>query len=141
MDPTTLAQNIIAFLTPFLPYLLKAGERAGEKFGAEAWEQAKALWIKLRGNEEVKKAARDAAAMPDDSDAEAALRLQLKKLLAQDETLAKELSQMWWEAQATGVTVTASGERSVAIGGGVKGSTIITGDRDVGGDHSRSEVK
>ena len=40
-----------------------------------------------------------------------------------------------------GVTVTASGERAVAVGGDVSGSTIITGDGNVVGDHSRSQVQ
>jgi len=52
MDVSQLAQVVTTFLTPFLPYLLKVGakaaEEAGKKFGADAWEQAKALWGKLR---------------------------------------------------------------------------------------------
>ena len=33
MDVTTLAKNLVVFLTPFLPYLLKAGEKAAEETG------------------------------------------------------------------------------------------------------------
>jgi len=138
MDPQTLAQQIVPFLTPFLPYLLKAGEKAaeevGEKLGGDAWEQAKALWSKLRPKIEAKpaaqEAAQDAAAEPDDPDAQAALRLQLKKLPTEDETRAGEIARLWKETQAAGVTVTAFGDRSAAIGGSVSGSTIITGDRN-----------
>jgi hypothetical protein len=45
MDITTLAKDVTLFLTPFLPYLLKAGEKAaeeaGKKLGGDAWERAK----------------------------------------------------------------------------------------------------
>jgi len=102
MEPQTLAQQAVAFLTPFLPYLLKAGEKAaeevGKKLGEAAWEKAKALWGKLRPNVEAKPAAREAAtdvaANPQDGDAQATLRHQLKKLLAEDETLAAEVARL-----------------------------------------------
>ncbi len=124
-DISQLTSQLAQFLAPFLPYLLKMGEKAaeeaGKKLGAEAWERAKALWGRLRPKVESKPAAReaveDAAAAPQDEDALAALRLQLKKLLAEDPALATEIARLWGEAQAAGVTVAASGDRSVAIGG------------------------
>lgn len=138
MDIPALAQGITTFLAPFLPYLVKAGEKAaeetGKKLGAEAWEHAKTLWAKLRPKVEAKPAAQEAAndlaANPQDEDAQAALRLQLKKLLAEDTTLAGEVARVWEEAKAAGVTVIASGNSSVAIGGNVSGSAVITGDRN-----------
>jgi len=101
MDIQTLSQQLVAFLVPFLPYLLKVGEKAaeeaGKKLGADAWEKAKALWGKLRHKVEAKPAAQEAvqdvAADPQDEDAQAALRLQLKKLL-RDKTLAAEIAQV-----------------------------------------------
>ena len=61
MDVTTLAKDLVVFLTPFLPYLLKAGEKAaeeaGKKFGGDAWDRAKGLWAKLRPKVEAKPAA------------------------------------------------------------------------------------
>ena len=139
MDLAQLAQTVTAFLSPFLPYLLKAGEKAaeeaGKKVGGDAWERAKTLWSKLRPKVEAKptaqEAVKDAAAAPQDEDAQAALRLQLKKILAEDETLAAEVAHLWEEAEAASVTVIASGERPVAIGGDVSGSTIVTGDQNV----------
>ena len=139
MDIQALAQQLVGFLAPFLPYLLKAGEEAageaGKKFGAEAWEQAKALWAKLRPRVEARpaaqEAAQDVAANPQNEGAQAALRWQLEKLLSADQALAAELARLWEEAKAAGVTVVASGDRSVAIGGDVSGSTIVTGDRNV----------
>ena len=74
-------------------------------------------------------AVRDVAHTPDDEDAQAALRVQLKKLLAEDQTLTEEVTEWWQRAKAAGIMVTASGDRSVAIGGDVLGSTIVTGDR------------
>ena len=139
MDVTTLAKDLAVFLTPLLPYLLKAGEKAaeeaGKKLGGDAWDRAKGLWAKLRPKVEAKPAAQeavqDAAAAPNDEDIQAALRLQLRKLLAEDAVLAREIERVWQEAQQAGVTVIAAGERSVAIGRDVTSSTIITGDQNV----------
>ena len=142
MDPTILAQNLVTFLVPFLPYLLdKIGdataEVAVEKFGEAAWKKAKALWGKLRGKEKIEQAAQDTAAMPDDPDTQAAMRLQIKKSLAADEVLMTEMARLWEEAKIADVTTIASGKRSIAIGGDVSGSTIITGDSNIISNHSQ----
>jgi hypothetical protein len=141
MDPQLPAQ-LVQFLAPFLPYLVKgvklAGQEAakalGKKVGEQSLDQAKALWEKLRPKVEARppalEAVQDAAEHPDDEDALAALRLQLKKLLAEDEPLAQELARLLQQAQGTGRTVTASGNRSVAVGGNVTGSVIVTGDKN-----------
>jgi len=128
--------ELLRFLTPFLPYLLKVGEKAaeeaGKKLGEAAWDRAKALWAHLRPKVEAKPTAQEAvqevAAHPDDKDAQAALRLQLRKILAEDEDFVTEVARLWEEAKAVGVTVIASGDRSVAIGGDVSGSVFVTGD-------------
>jgi len=137
MDIATLAKDVTLFLTPFLPYLLKAGEKAaeeaGKELGGDAWERAKGLWSRLRPQIEAKPTAQeavtDAAAAPHDEDAQAALRLQLKKLFTENEELAREIERQWAAAQAAGVTMIASGERSVAAQN-ITGSTIITGDHN-----------
>ncbi len=137
MDIAALAKDVALFLTPFLPYLLKAGEKAAEeagtKLGSEAWERAKGLWSRLRPQLEAKPTAQeaviDAAAAPHDEDAQAALRLQLKKLLTENEELAHEIERQLAAAQAARVTIIASGERSVAAQN-ITGSTIITGDHN-----------
>jgi hypothetical protein len=138
MDVTMLAKDLAVFFTPLLPYLLKAGEKAveevGKKFGADTWDLAKALWGKIRPKVEAKPAAQeavqDAAAMPNDEDIQAALRLQLKKLLAEDGALAQEVEQLWETGKQAGMTIMAAGERSVATQT-LKDSTIITGDQNV----------
>ena len=102
MDIRTLSQQLLNFLDPFLPYLLqmgeKAAEEAGKKLGTETWERAKALWERLKPKVAAKPAAQEAvqevAAHPEDEDAHAALRWQLRKLLAEDETLAREVQRM-----------------------------------------------
>ena len=70
------------------------------------------------------------AGAPDAPDAQAALRLQLRKALEADPALAAEVARLWEEVKAASVTVVASGDRSVAIGGDVSDSIIITGDRN-----------
>lgn len=139
MDIVALTQAVTAILIPVLPYLLKTGEKAaeeaGKKIGGETWEWAKDVWSKLWPSVEAKpaaiEAAQEVATTPDDKDAQAALRVQIKKLLTEDEALAGEVDQWLEKAKAAGITVTASGDRSVAIGGDVGGSNIITGDRNI----------
>ncbi len=129
MDAQTLAQQIVPFLAPYLPHLLKAAaEESGKRLTGAAWEKAQALWERLRGKDEVVKAAAAVVEDPADPDTEAALRLQLKKALRDDPALAAAVARLWDAAQAAGVNVTASG-RSVAVGGDVSGSVIITGDQ------------
>jgi hypothetical protein len=136
MDPKLLelAQKIAAFLMPLLPYLLKVGDKAaeevGKKIGGEGWERAKALWEKLRRKKNVEQVAQTVAALPDNQALREALREEIARALAEDDSLAQELTRLWNEAQASGVTVTASGDRSVAIGGNVSGSVIVTGDNN-----------
>jgi hypothetical protein len=139
MDITALTHAVTTSLIPVLPYLLKAGEKAaeeaGKKLGGNAWEEVKKLWTKLGPKFEAKPAALEAvhevASAPDDADAQAALRLQLRKLLTEDQNLARKINQWWENAKQAGVDVAAIGNRSVAVAGDVKESTVITGDRNV----------
>ncbi|MFF0855865.1 hypothetical protein ACFYVM_33170 [Streptomyces sp. NPDC003280] len=77
-----------------------------------------------QGRTELEAAVQDAAEAPDDADAAAAVRQQVKRALREDAELLAELARMLPPAGET-VTVTASGERSIAaktIG------TAVTGD-------------
>lgn len=141
MELSTSVSQLVAMVAPALPYLMQkvdqAADAAVEKLGRKAWEHARGLWAKLWPRIEDKEAAREAAetlaADPSDEDARAALRMTLKKLLAEDAELAQVLADLLGEARQAGVTVTASGERSVAVGRDA--GTIITGDGNVvGGD-------
>lgn len=136
MDIGALASSLTTALVPLLPYLIKAGEKAAEETGktvaTQTLDWGKSLWIKLKPKVDAKpaalEAAEDVAKTPDDPDAQASFRNQLKKLLAEDQSLAEEVSRWLEQGKAAGITVTASGDRSVAIGGHVSGSTIVTGD-------------
>ncbi len=128
MDVAVLA----AFLAPFLPKLLglgkqaavKATEVAAGKAGEAAWQQAQALWAKLRPQVEAKPAAQEAAAdaaeNPDDGDYQAAFKVQLKKILAADAALAREIAAILAseDGAAAGdrINVQTSGDQSPAIG-------------------------
>ncbi|ALO95114.1 hypothetical protein SHL15_4012 [Streptomyces hygroscopicus subsp. limoneus] len=77
-----------------------------------------------QGRAELEAAVQDAAEAPEDADAAAAVRQQLKRALREDAELLAELARMLPTGGET-VTVTASGERSIAaktIG------TAVTGD-------------
>lgn len=136
MDIGALATALTTALVPLLPYLLKAGEKAAEETGktvaTQTLEWGKSLWAKLKPKVEAKPAALEAAEgvaqSPDDQDFQAALRVQLKLLLAANQSLAEEVSRSLEQGIAAGIIVSASGDRSVAIGGDVSGTTIVTGD-------------
>ena len=138
MDIGAIASSLTTVLVPLLPYLLKAGETAAEETGkavaGQSWEWAKSLWTKLQPKVEAKpgalEVAQDAAEAPEDQDAQAAFRQQLKKLLTEDKSLAEEVSRWLEQGKAAGINVSAAGERSVAIGGDVNSSTIVTGDQN-----------
>src|SRR5215211_5273888 len=132
MDIGALASSVTTALVPLLPYLLKAGEKAAEETGktvaGQSLEWAKSLWTKLKPKIEAKpaalQAAQDAAQTPEDDDVQAALRVQLKKLLADDQSLAEEVSRWLEQGKAAGVNVSAIGERSVAVGRDFQGTII-----------------
>lgn len=136
MDLIPLAASVASALAPFIPYLVTAGERAteaaGEKLGAEAWERARELWARLRRPVEARpaaiQAAMDLATAPDDTDALAAFRLQVRKLLEEDPGLRAELGRAL-ESQGATQSVIAAGTRSIAIGGSVTGGNVNAGDQ------------
>jgi hypothetical protein len=136
MDIPAIAQAATAALAPFLPYLLKLGDKAAEegakKIGADAWEVAKKLWVKisptLKEHPAANEAISDVASMPDDPDTQAVLRVQFRKLLSRDIKLATEIERFLAELPRSGTNVIVAGERAVGIGGDVTHSTIITGD-------------
>ncbi len=136
MDHSTIANEVTAYLTPFVPYLLEAGKyaagAAAKKFGESAWNGAQALWQKLRSKMDDKPGLRDAledlGKSPTDEDLQVAARVQVRKTLAADLEFADELGRILDGLKRPGVRVIASGERSVATGGDIINSTINTGD-------------
>ena len=87
-------------LTPCLSFLLKLEESktesATDRLDKSAWQKAQSVWIELSPNVEAKASAKEAAIdvanKPEDEDAQAAFRNQLKKLLANDQALANRLA-------------------------------------------------
>lgn len=126
-----------SILAPCLGFLLAGANAAaaqiGTDVGKDVLESAKRLWAKLRPHIEVRpsalEAARDVADAPDDKDALTAFEWQLRKLLRDQPGLEDELAPILADAIASGVV--AAGTRSVAVGGNVSGSVIITGDSGV----------
>lgn len=130
MDPdvTSLAGAVV-------PYVAAAAGAYGAGVVARVQEVAADATVglggrllrRLLGREEsaplVEAAVLDVAEDPADEDRLAALRWQIRKAVAADPRLAAELSEMLASA---GVTITASGERSVA--GHTISGVVITGD-------------
>jgi hypothetical protein len=144
MDIATLT----AFLSPFLPFLLKLGgkaidkstESAAGKLGEAAFGKAQAVWGKLgpqvEAKESLKEAATDVANNPEDQDLQVVLKVQLQKLLKQDEELGKAIAEIMREDAADGtagvqVVLTVTGNRNLVIGQVAGGKVIGNVDGDV----------
>lgn len=117
------------FLVPFFPSLLnlgtKAAESAASKFGTDAWEKAKNLWVKLCPKVEAKPLAKGAvqelAQNPDDEDARETLTKQLQKILEADPTLAGEIECLLKDAddiirKVISISQSAQGDKNIIIG-------------------------
>ncbi|NJM74410.1 MAG: hypothetical protein HC852_00045 [Acaryochloridaceae cyanobacterium RU_4_10] len=91
---------LATFLTPFLPTFLNISSKVFdgvlEEMGADALHKAKSIWTALAPKLTAKPAAQEAitdlAAAQDNPDLQAAFRVQLQKLLAQDPFLAETLA-------------------------------------------------
>lgn len=140
MDIPAIATAVTSFLVPALPYLAKAGEKGseviGQKLAAGVWETASAIWQRLspavQASPPAVAAAQEVASAPDDPDAQAAFRLQLKKILAADESLASALVQLLEAAGPASYHAEVHGEGAVAQGSGAvaagKGGVAVGGD-------------
>lgn len=135
-DITVLARDIVDSVAPAVPFLVETGERviaaeAIKRVGAAGWALAQNLWARIYPQiarlPEAQGVLQDLAQDPDDEDTRGALRQQLKKLLAEDSSLVTELATLIGDAQRSGDSIIALGDRSVAAKT-VSKSTIITGD-------------
>ncbi len=122
MDTAALAVGLTTFLAPLVPCLVKAGEAAATETGKKLFGGAEAI--------------DDLAAAPEQGSARQALAWRLEKLLTASPSLAVELAALFEQAEAvrgtSGESVTASGPRSVAIGGSTVSGKIGTGNRAQG---------
>jgi len=100
MDYPQLSTQLVQFLAPYLPYLVKglklAGQEAAKKLGEKASEQgfdhAKALWEKLRPKKNVEQVAQTVAALPDNQALREALREEIARALEEDPALREEVT-------------------------------------------------
>ena len=136
MDAGTVAVQAVSTLTPFLPLLVKVGEGAADEAGRGlargGGAAARSIWRLLRPHLAARAAARsavaDAAARPQDPDAQAALRLQVRKLLEDDPDLAGRLSRVLpVSVRGRGNRVAVAGDGGVAAGR-ISHSAIRVGD-------------
>lgn len=141
MDIPQLANDLTITLTPVLPVLMEFGKEmsadAAKRVNQAVIDGAKSIWGRLwphvKNSPAAEGAAREAATAPDDPDAQAAFRLQLRKILEANPELAEALAPDVAQLKS----VVASGDGSVAVGGSANGATIITGDHNrVGGTSS-----
>ena len=90
-DLNEILRQIVQCLAPFLPYPLRAAaEEMGRKLGAAVWEQAQALWARLRRKKNVEQVAQTVAALPDNPALREALREEIARALAEDPALREE---------------------------------------------------
>ena len=91
---------LVDILTPALPLLLNVGSKvfdgALDEMGSDALHKAKSIWAnlspKLKAKPSAQEAVEDLAAAPDDTDLQAAMRVQLQKLLNQEPELVETLT-------------------------------------------------
>jgi hypothetical protein len=98
MDSQTIsviATTTVGFLST---YLAKAGEAAAKKAGEDIYRSLKARFGKKPAAQE---ALTDLEKAPDDADLQAVVRVQLKKLLAEDEAFAAQLQRLLQKAGGT----------------------------------------
>lgn len=98
MDPTTIGVLASSVVTVLAPYLAKAGEEfakeAGKTAGAKIGALYQAIKARFQDRPAAAEALADVEAMPDDGDAQAALRLQLKKQMGSEPAFADTLRQL-----------------------------------------------
>ena len=93
---------LMQFLSPALPFLVKAGDKALDgaitKMGEDAWDTAKAIWERLLPKVEtdptMKKAVEKAAIDPANVDRQTALRLAVQDFLEENPDLVSDLAQL-----------------------------------------------
>ena len=153
MDPVTIATGVVAFLSPFL---VEGGKAMAKKAGEAL---VTALERRFKDRPAAQEALGDVKQEPRNEDFQAVLRVQLQKALAADGEFLAEVARLLKEAQADAGTAgyhaevhgsgaiaqgpgaVAAGAGSVVVGGSLRDSTVITGDGNVVGDHSRSSVR
>ena len=145
LDLAILTTSAWTVLQPYVPIL---ATKAAEKIGEKVPEAVGKVWETIKKKFDTKAAAKEALEdllkSPEDADTQAAFRQQLKKVMAEDETFANDLSKLLEAAGGTykaslagdgaiaqGPGAKAVGKGGVMIGGNVNGSNIVTGDNNL----------
>ena len=120
-DPATLAAATVALLAP---YFVEAAKQGAGQLGKQAADKVGDLIAWLRAKLPNHEALIDLGHAPEDLDRQAALRVQLRKLLEQEPDLLGPLARLVEEARAAapGVNTVQQGDRNVA------GTAVGTGN-------------
>ncbi len=103
MNIPGIVKELVLLISPALPYLVPAGEemlkKVGGNLGTAISQNAIKVWTLLNSEIVLKppaleEALKDVSKNPEDEDAQASLRLQLKKLLESNPELTQKLSEM-----------------------------------------------
>lgn len=126
-----LAAAAISILTP---YLSEAGKSFAQKFGETLAEKAgklyQAIKSKFTGDTYAEQTLGRVEEKPDSEGRNSTLEQVLIEKLQEDSDFAQLLQRLVEEAKAADTkNVFAIGDRSVAVGGNLQNSTVITGDR------------
>ncbi len=133
---------LTAFLAPFLPFLMKLGnkvaEGAAQKSGEDGWDKAKAVWEKLHpkveAKEEAKVAVQQVVAKPESEARIAVLREELETLLKENPDLEAALAQIMESDSPASSSVTnidLQGQNTQSAGDNAKQIGQIGQARDV----------
>lgn len=125
MDPATL--NLIATnaVTLLSPYLSKAAETVLPQAADDLYN---AIKQKFSDKPAAQEALADLEKSPEDADAQAAMRIQLKKAVGADENFAQEIKRLTEQLKGIeGKSSVSAMDRGVAAGRDISG-TVLTGD-------------
>jgi hypothetical protein len=95
MDPVTLGMLSSTAVTLIVNFLTKAGEEAGKKAGGEIIDMLKSRFAQKPENEPAaQEALADLEQSPDNKDLHGQMRIQLEKLLKEDDELKDQLEKL-----------------------------------------------
>lgn len=123
---------LVTILAPCMPLLMGLGQKAVEKGAEQMLPQVRKIWEKLHpkveAKEAAKEAAEDVAKSPDDADAMAALRQQLKKILEAPENagLVKEIEEILAEKKEDSAGAVIHVEMKDSIAGAIGNKNTVT---------------
>jgi hypothetical protein len=134
MDPILIPLLVNGTWTVLKPFVKKEGGKILEKAVGKVWDFVK---TKMESKPETASLPAEVANTPDDEDAQAAFRYQLKKLLENDEAFASQLDALVKEAKqvtVTNMTANLTGDGAIAQGENAK--AVGAGGVMIGGDSS-----